>query len=323
MDIIGLTPVDILIIIALLLYVLIHIEDGFLVLTARLASFVGGALLSFLAYDQVAEFAAKFIDLPPGVLDALSFVMLFIILRSVIALMLQPLVSSVPAEQHTAWWSKLLALFPAFIDGIILISFLLFTLVVIPFLPEVKRPIEESRIGNVLVDNVSRFEVYIDEVFGRAATETLGFLTVRPEEGDLVLLPFEVTDISVDEDAESEMLRLVNKERVRAGAPPLVVDRTIVPVARAHSEDMWRRKYFAHENLDGKSPFDRMEEGGVRFRAAGENLALARTVERAHEGLMNSPGHRRNILDPEFTRVGIGVIDGGIYGKMFTQNFAD
>jgi len=71
------------------------------------------------------------------------------------------------------------------------------------------------------------------------------------------------------------------------------------------------------------SPFDRMRQGGARFRAAGENIALAPTVEVAHNGLMNSPGHRENILNPAFGRVGIGVEDGGLHGKMFTQNFTD
>ncbi len=119
------------------------------------------------------------------------------------------------------------------------------------------------------------------------------------------------------------MLILVNQERAKVGAKPLKLDTTLVSVARAHSTDMWQRQYFAHTDPDGKSPFDRMTAAGVIFTTAGENLALAQTVERAHEGLMNSPGHRRNILDPAFGRIGIGVIDGGVYGKMFTQDFAN
>jgi uncharacterized protein YkwD len=93
-------------------------------------------------------------------------------------------------------------------------------------------------------------------------------------------------------------------------------------VARGHSIDMLQRGYFAHETPEGRTPFDRMRDGGVRFTVAGENLALAPTVTLAHQGLMGSPGHRANILRPEFTRVGIGaaVADGR---RMFTQNFAN
>ena len=86
---------------------------------------------------------------------------------------------------------------------------------------------------------------------------------------------------------------------------------------------MFQQGYFAHVDQNGGTPFDRMRAGGAAFRAAGENLALAPTVQIAHDGLMNSPGHRANILNPRYRRIGIGVADGGMHGKMFTQNFAD
>ena len=86
---------------------------------------------------------------------------------------------------------------------------------------------------------------------------------------------------------------------------------------------MFQQGFFAHVDESGATPFDRMRAGGVNFRAAGENLALAPTVQIAHDGLMNSPGHRANILNPRYRRIGIGVADGGMHGKMFTQNFAD
>ena len=84
---------------------------------------------------------------------------------------------------------------------------------------------------------------------------------------------------------------------------------------------MFARGYFAHDTPEGRDPFDRMRAAEVRFLTAGENLALARSVQIAHTGLMNSPGHRANILRPEFGRVGIGIMDGGMRGLMVTQNF--
>jgi uncharacterized protein YkwD len=84
---------------------------------------------------------------------------------------------------------------------------------------------------------------------------------------------------------------------------------------------MFAKGYFAHVNLEDEDPFDRMRNEKVRFLRAGENLALAQTLTIAHNGLMNSPGHRANILQPGFGRVGIGILDGGIYGLMITQNF--
>jgi uncharacterized protein YkwD len=117
------------------------------------------------------------------------------------------------------------------------------------------------------------------------------------------------------------MLELVNQERVAAGLKPLAPDPELTEVARRHSADMFARGYFAHDTPEGRDPFDRMRGANVRFVTAGENLALAPTVQVAHRGLMNSPGHRANILYPQFGRVGIGIMDGGIRGLMISQEF--
>ena len=101
----------------------------------------------------------------------------------------------------------------------------------------------------------------------------------------------------------------------------MAADTALRRVARLHSEDMFRRGYFPHYTPEGLSPFDRIRKFKVPFRAAGENLAVAPSLQVAHEGLMNSPGHRANILRPQFGRVGIGIMTGGFHQIMITQNF--
>jgi uncharacterized protein YkwD len=98
-------------------------------------------------------------------------------------------------------------------------------------------------------------------------------------------------------------------------------DPDLTLVARAHSTDMFARGYFSHYTPEKKDPFDRMKKAGIRFQTAGENLALGRTLKICHQGLMNSPGHKANILNPAFGRLGIGIMDGGIYGLMISQEF--
>jgi len=95
------------------------------------------------------------------------------------------------------------------------------------------------------------------------------------------------------------------------------------PVGRAHAADMLKRGYFSHYTPEGLSPFDRMEQAGITYLYAGENLAFSPNVTLAMQGLMNSPGHRENILSEHFGRVGIGVLDAGVYGEMFVQEFRD
>src|SRR5690606_32347002 len=123
------------------------------------------------------------------------------------------------------------------------------------------------------------------------------------------------------EDLEAEMLDLINAERKKQNLAILKPDSELTEVARNHSRDMFARSYFSHNTPDGLSPFDRIRKANIMFLSAGENLALAQTLQIAHEGLMNSPGHRANILRFSFGRVGIGVLDGGRYGLMITQVF--
>lgn len=116
-------------------------------------------------------------------------------------------------------------------------------------------------------------------------------------------------------------MELVNEERTSRGLKALEINEDLVKLGRKKSQDMITHNYFSHQSPTYGSPFDMMREAGVSYRYAGENLAGSSTVERAHQALMNSPGHRANILNPNFTHIGVGIIDGGPYGKMFTQMF--
>lgn len=182
--------------------------------------------------------------------------------------------------------------------------------------------IERSRLGGWMLTAASEFDRAVTAWVPEDAREGLTFVTVPPEERTSVSIP-PTANIRVDPQAETAMLQLVNQERTSRGLPALRMDATLRAVARAHSADMFQRGYFSHIGPDGETPFDRMREGGVRFATAGENLAMAPTVRIAHRGLMESPGHRANILRGSFRRVGIGVYSNPYRGRMYTQNFAN
>jgi uncharacterized YkwD family protein len=120
---------------------------------------------------------------------------------------------------------------------------------------------------------------------------------------------------------ERQMIDLVNGERVKHGLKPLIVDMEVTRVARIKSRDLIDNNYFAHQSPTYGSPFDMLRRFGVNFRMAGENLAGNQSVTGAHTALMNSEGHRNNILNPNFTHIGIGIEKGSKYGMMFTQMF--
>ncbi len=120
---------------------------------------------------------------------------------------------------------------------------------------------------------------------------------------------------------EQQMLNLINKERAANKLAPLQMDMRLVKVARMKSLDMIKNNYFGHTSPTYGTPFAMMKAQGITYKYAGENIAGAATVARAHTILMNSPSHKANILAPGFSKVGIGVIKGGPYGLMISQEF--
>jgi uncharacterized protein YkwD len=120
---------------------------------------------------------------------------------------------------------------------------------------------------------------------------------------------------------ERQSFDLANVSRVKFGKKVFNWNDAVAGTARKHSEDMANNTYFDHENLSGKSPFDRMKDDGIKFTRAAENIAAGQTSAIfAHSGWMNSLGHRLNVLG-ETTQLGVGVYFGGTMKIYYTQNF--
>ena len=109
----------------------------------------------------------------------------------------------------------------------------------------------------------------------------------------------------------SEMLKLMNAERARQGLAALVLDSRLSNGAYLKSKDMGINQYFSHTSPTYGSPFQMMKSLGITYRAAAENIARNRTVSAAHTAFMNSPGHRDNVLDDSYRKVGLGFYQQG------------
>lgn len=121
---------------------------------------------------------------------------------------------------------------------------------------------------------------------------------------------------------EYQLFDLINATRVNHNLSVLEWDEDVRETARKHSTDMAENQFFNHTNLQGQSPFDRMEEDHIVFTSAGENLASGQfSSVFAHQGLMNSEGHRKNILHSNFTALGIGVDFNDNNHPFYTENF--
>jgi uncharacterized protein YkwD len=141
------------------------------------------------------------------------------------------------------------------------------------------------------------------------------------DDAEVISLPAaEAADIRGDAGSAAGVFDLVNRERVDAGFAPLAWSGALAVVAEGHAREMYLEGYFSHHSPATGSVGDRLESAGIVYSLAGENLALAASVTAAHTGLMDSPGHRENILRPEFRRVGIAVVAGPL-GLMTVQVF--
>jgi len=121
---------------------------------------------------------------------------------------------------------------------------------------------------------------------------------------------------------EAQVVVLVNKERTKVGLAPLKANWELSRVARYKSQDMIDKNYFSHTSPTYGSPFDMMKNFGISYMSAGENIAYGQpTPTSVMTGWMNSAGHKANILNKNYTEIGVGVAtksDGTIY---WTQQF--
>jgi len=303
---------------------------GFFAALVDFMSFVLSFVFGLAIYSKIAALLVQIFSMPQGFSNAVGFLAAAIIFEIIFSVIFKKIfytlplfMKSNPKFQQLLPLEKILGLIPGILSGLVLSAFILSLIIALPFSVYLKKSVTESRIGSVLVANTQVFSRSLNQVFGGAVNDTLSFLTVEPQSNQTVGLNFKTSNISVDNAAEQDMFAKVNAERASSGLSTLSFSEELAKVGRAHCSDMFIRGYFSHYTLEGLSPFDRMVAANVEFNYAGENLALAPNTDLAMKGLMQSPGHKANILGKDFGKVGIGVIDGGIYGEMFCQEFSD
>lgn len=325
---VNLNFIDILIVLVIIFFVIEGYALGFIRGMADFLSFILAFIFALTFYDIFAIFLTSNFSIPTGFANGLGFfiaaLLAEIFLSYVFRKIVVPFIDEKAKEMDfSEELDKYLGIIPGILSGAVLLSFLFTLIVAFPFSPFLAKSISSSKLGNSLVSNIQGLDKELNKVFGGTVNDALTFFTVEPKSDELLKLNFTTSNTNPDPESENEMFVLVNKERKKANLEPVEVNEVLIETARKHCSDMFDRGYFSHYTPEGKSPFDRMAEDNIRFTNAGENLALAPNSELAMKGLMNSPGHRANILSKNFGEVGIGVIDGGVYGKMFCQEFKD
>ena len=213
--------------------------------------------------------------------------------------------------------------------GWFLATLILSVLVVLPLPQSYVESMERSILTETLTNPALPTQNAFHTLAGDRVLESLlalqrvvGNKQIILEEGEtLELEPVARSQLAVSSEAAEEIFQLLNRARIEAGLDPLAWSDGLAPVGEAHALEMYTEGYFAHESPSTGFVGDRVLAAEITLRLSGENLALAATPQMVHDGLMESPGHRANILRSEFRRVGIAVVEGPL-GLIAVQVFS-
>lgn len=315
--------IDILILAVIALFMYIGYRRGFIRDFLDLVALAGAILLAYFTYKHVGLLFSGVFAMPANLANTVAFFAVWFAIMFVYYALMTFFYERVPKSARGSRYNKWFGLLPAFVRAVIFVWFTINLLYILLASGPVRQTLGESYLSRNFTKSNKTVSDFLNKTFGAAVADTVDFLTVKPQSRESIALGFTTTAVTSDQAVGQEMLRLVNAARVENGEKELVFDEKLTAVGEAHCRDMFARGYFSHYTPDGESPFERMDAAKINYLIAGENLALAPTVAKAFEGLMASPGHKANILSTDFGKVGIGVIDGGVHGMMFAQEFTN
>lgn len=303
--------VDLVIIILLLFFIYESIGRNFIGELLDSASFIIAFIFSLRFYSEFANLYIDYFRVPNSLGKIFGFLSVWFLVEIIFFALTHFVLFKVLSITGSPKWLNRFSFIPALFRGLVFICIILVLLGTFPIQPKIKKDIQDSTLGSALLNQTYQLEGPLKGVFGGITEDTFTFLTIKPRSDETVDLGFKTSEFLANPAFESQLIELVNNEREQRNLNRLTVDKELTEIARGHSSDMFRRGYFAHNSPEGKNVSDRASEKNYSFLVIGENLAYAPSVTLAHKGLMESEGHRRNILSPEFNNIGIGIMDGG------------
>lgn len=301
-------------------------NKGFVASTLDFGGLFFSLVISFRFYTYFGKLLSSYISLSQGLSNALGFFIAWSVTEIVYFTLVRLLIKKIPAKLYKNKLNTFIGFIPAFFNGVIFFTFIITLFFTLPVRGSIKNAILHSKTAPPLISLSQGLESELRLIFNDAIVETLNFLTIKQNSDKKVDLGFTVEKkkLKVDAISEIEMFNMINSERKKAGVKSVHFDEQLRIAAREYGKEMFATGIFSHYSLsDNASPAERLDRHAIEYIVTGENLAYAPDVQVAHAGLMNSEGHRRNILSQAFGKVGIGVIDAGIFGRIFVQEFTD
>lgn len=313
-------------IVALLLYTAYTgTKRGAVLIGLELVSFIAATVVALLGYHLAGAWVKALIHLATPLSNVVGFIAVWVVIEISSAVIIRlTLLRRLTRHIQLSIPNQIGGSFLNVVKWLLIVLLSLIVFAGLPLSASTKQVIIGAYFPRHLLASTTQLQSWLGHGLGHDLGDSLNFFTVtaEPESEQRIELGYTTTG-SPDPADEEAMLGLINHERTTRGLSPLTMNTQARQLARSYSAEMFAQGYFSHIDPQGHTPFDRMRAAGIRFDTAGENLALAPTLPLAHQGLMNSPGHRANILSPNYHTVGIGIIDGGPYGLMITQDFTD
>ena len=319
----GLNPVDAAVLALIVVTTWSGYRTGFVATTYSLASWILAVAAALAFAGPATALVETLTGRPKPVAATIGFVVTIVVAEALFSaaghLAIRPIVALV-RRSPLGIADRILGTLPAAVRSLFIVAVAILAIEALPIGSDVKAAVEASRTGRFVNAEIVAFQPQIESFIGQLGGSPILVTRIGEDQTERLDLPDGI-ELAPDPVAERQLFDLVNEERTQRGIDALVLDERLVPVARSHSQEMFTLKYFSHESPVSGSPFDRLKAARITYSRAGENLAYAQSVAVAHRALMDSPGHRENILRSEFTRIGIGVINAGAYGRMVTQLF--
>lgn len=314
---------DFVILIIFVLYVWSDYCRGFLRLCADFIGLILAFIIALRYYSVLTGFIVGHSHINFSNAQPLAFLIIWLLTQTIFFGLSKIISYYTPRPIKDSNINKYLAIFPALAKGFIFIIVVIILVMASPVSNDWKNQFKKSLIFSLNLKYAIGFEDRLEKIFG-GSNDSLATVSKNNFEPDETKdLQFATREMKIDLSAEKIIFTKINEERSRLGLKVLVEDPQITEIARAHSKDMLINGYFSHTSKDGRTLFDRFIDAKIMFQKGAENIALAPSAELTHMGLMNSQKHKDNILNPEFTRVGVGVMNAGKYGLMTTEDFAN
>jgi uncharacterized protein YkwD len=310
---------DIIILFIILLSAFTGYKKGFIYFSTVCIKWCGSVAAPFFLAPIITNVLRSEFQVQELWLFITSFIVLFLITFGVLSVAESWLLFYTKKTTHAHWFNKTTGVIGGLAAGLLLTT-VSYHIIHSSYWEEGNEELNESF-----------FATNYRELFGTSAEDMVNTIVASVEglqvAGATTTDPsskkeiFQTMKFNSDASKELQLLELVNSERSLRKLSPLRLSDELSQAARLHGADMFTRGYFSHNTPEGKDPFQRLNTLNISYKYAGENLAYSYTITRAHIALMKSPGHRANILNPKFSRIGISVLNGGNKGLIIVQEF--